>query len=245
MKTQLKFSSILLVGVAILFTNCTGSTGKVPGSLNLKAASLKIGAVPAATISNVSLTSAIVQIQNLVIEENTGNNSQSNMENNTDSNLPDGAAESVKSTEKDDGNIMLSGPYVLDVLSGNALIDNVSLQPGNYKQVNFSFVPNKANAHSIVITGNFNKNGVLIPFTITSDITNSIQLPLSGIGLTITTGTTSSLSIVFDVNAWIKNLDFSTATITNNSINISSTENQPLYTVFISALATNIDTEKE
>jgi hypothetical protein len=244
MKTQMKLTSILLVGAAILFTNCTGSTGKVPGSLNLKAASLKFGAAPAATISNISLTSAIVQIQNLVIEENSGNNSQSNLENNMDSNLPDGTAEGVKMAEKDGGNITMAGPYVLNVLSGNALIDNVSLQPGNYKQVDFSFVPNKTNAHSIVITGNFNNNGILIPFTITSDITNSVQLPLSGTGLTITTGTTSSLSIVFDVNAWIKNLDFSTAIITNNSINISNTENQTLYNVFISALATNIDTEK-
>jgi hypothetical protein len=209
--------------------------------LSLKATVSKVGAVKVVTTSNISLTSAIVQIQNLIIEENSGNNSQSNV----DSNVNDGGSETVKSAENDGGDIKLAGPYVLDVLSGKALIENVSLQAGTYKQVDFSFVPNKTNNHSIVISGNFNNNGTILPFTITSDINNSVQLPLSGTGLTITPGATSALSIVFDVYTWIKNLDFTTATVANNTINISSSENQTLYNSFISALSTNIDTEKE
>jgi len=241
MKTQMKLTSLLLVGVAIFFTNCTSSSSKIPGALSLKATASKVGAVKVTTTSNISLTSAIVQIQNLIIEENSGNNSQSNV----DSNVNDGGPETVKSAENDGGDITLAGPYVLDVLSGKALIENVSLQAGTYKQVDFSFVPNKTNAHSIVISGNFNNNGTIIPFTINSDISSSVQLPLSGTGLTITSGATSALSIVFDVNTWIKNLDFSAATVANNTINISSSENQTLYNAFIIALSTNIETEKE
>lgn len=245
MKTQKNVLSILLIGFAVLLTNCSNNVNSVPGSLTLKAssfASSQLSKAPSVLAPDVTITSAVVQIKDLVIEENTGEGLQSNNENNNSNDGSDGI-EGLKG--EDGGDLTLVGPYVLDVFSGSTLIDNVSLHKGTYKKVDFSFVPGTGNTHSISIGGNYNRNGITVPFTIITDFNSSIQLPLAGTGLTINSGTASSLSIVFNINLWVKNLDFTTAVVKDNVITISATENKALYDVFVNALSTNIDVEKE
>lgn len=235
MKALTKISGVLLLPVALLMTNCTANSVQVSGSLAITTTLSKAIVQPAPT--GINLLSAKIQLQHLRIEENSGNNSQ-----NTDSNTSD--TETTTSAETDNGDALLAGPYILDLLSGTATIDSVSLRPGVYRQVDFDFVPNRTNVHSIEITGTVNNNGVNVPFVITSDIASTVQLPLAGSGITVTSGIRSKLSIVFNIKALLQNVNFKNATISNNTININSNENVSLYSSFITALSGYITTEK-
>lgn len=244
MKTKSKVFNILLVSFAILLTNCSNELNSIPGSLTLKASAFpesSIAKAPSVVSTDLMITSAVVQIQNLVIEENTGEDVQGNNENNDNDN--DKSNDVEESDGEDGGDLTLAGPFVLDIFSGTVFVENVNLLPGVYKKVDFDFLPGSGDTHSIVIGGNYTKNADSIPFSIIADLNSSIQLPLSGTGLTIKSGITSSISILFDINSWIKDLDLSTATITNNSITISAIENVALYNMFMNSLSSNIDVE--
>ncbi len=244
MKTRKIAFSIVILGLMLILTNCKKNEGSsAPGSLNLKAASFKQGQSLKSALTlagNLTVTKAVVKIQNLVIEENSGNDNNVQQGGNDNQ----GGSESKNISEKDGGDLTLVGPYTLDITNGTTQIDNVILQAGTYKKVDFKFVQGTMpDAHSIVIEGSVKQNNVMVPFSIVVDASNTVQLPLAGNGLGIISGASSTLSIVFDINSWIKNLDFSTATANNNIINISSTENPVLYSAFIKALFENIDVE--
>ena len=257
MKTQsivLRLILTFTIGIALIamitmfFSSCKNNEGNAtPGTLRLKAASFKQGQSlksASALAGDINITKAVVNIQDLVIEENSGENGNSQQGNNDKGSDGKDGAEKAKNSAEDGGDLKLAGPFVLDITNTATQIDNVMLQPGTYRKVDFKFVPGTAfDTHSILIEGTVKLNNTMVSFSIVVDTDNTVQLPLAGNGLSIASGISSTLSIVFDVNLWIKNLDFSTATLNNNSIKISSAENQVLYDSFIKALVENIDVE--
>ncbi len=248
METRKIAYNILIIGLMLVLSNCKNNEGNAtPGTLSLKAASFKQGqSLKSASVlaGDITITKAVVNIQDLVIEENSGEKGNSQQGNNDKGSDGKDGAEKAKNSGEDGGDLKLAGPFVLDITNAAAQIDNVMLQPGTYKKVDFKFVPGTTpDAHSIIIEGTIKLNNAMVPFSIIVDTDNIVQLPLAGNGLSIISGVSSTLSIVFDVNLWIKNLDFSTATLNNNSINISSTGNPALYNAFIKAILENIDVE--
>lgn len=261
MKTQnlvLRFILTFAVGVGFIvmvmmvFSSCKNEPVGTPGNVQLKATTpklmLKSGTLAAAGGATIKLDAALVEIKNLRIEENSGNDVQNQSGNQSGDKSNDGkeAAEKNSTAEGgDQGDILLPGPYSLDIISGSAAIDQVSVQPGTYKKVDFNFSAGTgSNGHSITLSGVYtNAQGVAVPFMLTSDFAGTVQLPLAGNGLQVNSGTTSSISILFDDNNWLNALDLSTATVSNGQININATANKTLYEAFVSALSQHIEIE--
>jgi len=255
MRTRIfvKTSITFLIGIALIiiitfsFSQCKKDNSVKPGTIQLKATSQSMG-LKSATIASVAgtitLQTATVEIGNLRIEENSGNDNQ-----NGDQSGNDGVGGNEKNSKAETGvagDLHLAGPYLLDILNGSASIDKVTVQPGIYKKVNFEFIAGSENkGHSIALSGVFvNAQGVSIPFTLTSEVVETIQLPLTGSGIQVNSGNMVSISILFDVSSWLTILDFSTASQNGGRININKDENTALYLAFITEVSKNIDIEK-
>ena len=258
MKTQslvLRLIFTFTIGVAfivmimMLFSSCKNEASGTPGTLQLKATTpklfLKSGVLASVGGATLTLDAAKVEIRNLKIEENSGNDVQNQSGNQSNDTGKDTATKSTKAESADSGDILLSGPYLLDIINGSASIDQVSVQPGTYKKVDFDFYAgNENNGHSIILSGIFtNAQGGIVPFTLTSDFSEAVQLPLAGNGLQVNSGSITTISILFDVNNWLSTLDFNTANQANGRINITKDENTGLYLAFLSALAKHIEIE--
>ncbi len=199
----------------------------------------------------LSIKTADVNIANLQIEENSGNDGQNvgGGDNESGGKDAEGGTDVEGGNENDNGDIVLAGPYSLDIASGSATIGQVSIYPGTFKKVDLDFQTSSSSTHngsSIFITGTYTDNsGTIVPFKIYSSFAQQVKLPFAGNGITVAANSTLTIDIVFDVNAWLTGLNFSSATITNGEIVINSTNNTTLLTTFESNLSKYIDAEKE
>jgi len=231
----------------ISFSSCNkdGNPG-MPGTIQLNA-TVKSALVKSAAILTTSgtltLQTATVEIRDLTIEENSGNDNQNN--NKDGGNEKDNGKDNEKKGQGNDGgDIVLAGPYVLDIVNGVATIDQVNVQPGTYKKVDFDFVAgSKNNGNSILITGEYTSAaGATIPVELTSDLSSTVQLPLTR-NIIVSSGSAVSVSIVFDVESWLNGLDFEFALLTGNKIIINSQQNINLYNSFVAAVKQHIQVE--
>ena len=211
----------------------------------------------------LDISSAFVNIVNLSIEENSGNDvqNQSGSQNEggdsgIDNDSINEGGEGIDNDsinegggEADSSNVFLTGPYALDITTGQAAIAQVSIYPGTFKKVNFLFQTSTATefyGNSIVIKGLYTPtSGSPVPFTIESVYSKHVQLPIANGGITVTANSQVSIAIVFDINAWLSNLDYANALIANGKILINSTNNSSLLSAFETNLSTNIDAEGE
>ncbi len=257
MKKQILISAVYIL-ILLLSAGCKKTN--VPPT---KSAVINMSAVPtkqSATIGQISVSGgqlevfvANVNIANLQIEENSGNDVEQSGDNNDGGNDKSGIFEGCESgdsgSETDNGDIILAGPYSLDISSGTATIDRVSVYPGTFKKVDFNLQVNNDtvfNGNSIIISGNYNKtDGTIIPFTIKSGFSQIVQLPLANNGVTVAANNSVNISIVFDIQNWLSNLDFAGAQISSNKIIIDASNNVNIYNDFNSRLMNYVDTEVE
>lgn len=256
MKTQslvLRFLFTFTIGVAfiimvmLVFSSCKNEPSGAPGTIQLKATSQSQGLKSAKIeLSNVTieLQTASIEIKNLQIEENSGEDNQQGNQSGNDG--KDKGEKESKSNKGDGGDLLLAGPYLLNVLNNSATIDQVPVQPGTYKKVNFEFFAGSENSnHSISLSGTFtNAQGISVPFTLTSEFAETIQLPLAGSGIQVNSGGISSISILFDVNNWLNKLDLTAAIVNNGQISINKVENPGLYLAFITEVSKHVEIEK-
>lgn len=155
----------------------------------------------------LDITSAVINISDLHIKEDSG---------------------------KDD--VILQGPYTIEINNGIASLDQVDVFTGTYKKVDLTFRTGDStalNGHSIIITGYYlTSDGSTIPFTLNSDFAKQIQLPLVNDGVAVSENSTVSISIVFDANAWLNVLNFAYAHITDGKIAINNNNNTSLLNAF-------------
>jgi len=246
MITRNSFTMMIALLMAVTFTQCKNEQSGVPGTLQLKASSnqtLKSATITSVNGASITLDVAKVEIKNLRIEENSGNDNQDGDQSGNEGNYSN--EKNSKSESGDAGDILFPGPYLLDIQGGSASIDQVDVQPGTYKKVDFEFVAgSENNSHSIVLSGIYtNAQGMTVPFTLTSEFAETVQLPLVGDGIQVTSGSISSISILFDVNNWLNKLDFSSANQSNGQIIINKEENSGLYLTFLSSLSQHIEIE--
>ncbi len=205
----------------------------VTNSLNLKA------------VQDFYITAANVNIVNLQIEENSGNDGE-NVEGGNENN---GNETGGSDNETDNGDVLLAGPYSLDISGGYASIGQVNVYPGTFKKVDFSFQTNTSDpfsGSSIVISGNYTStDSTVIPFTIYSAFSQKVQLPLADNGIIVTANNSVVIDILFNVNAWLSGIDFASAIVTNNKILIDNAHNNTLLSVFEANLTAYIDIEGE
>lgn len=245
MKTKKLVTILGMFSLLLYFTSCNKVTNSLPGTIQLNAlassSAIKSAAIKTTT-GTITLSTATVEIQNVTIEENSGNDNENG---GTDvSEAGDGADNEKKSQESDGGDVVLAGPYVLDIVSGNASIDQVSVQPGQYKKVDFDFTAGpENNGNAIFISGEYTSSaGIAIPFELSSDLNSTVQLPLTNT-INVISGSTVSVSIVFEVQSWLNSIDFGNASLTGNKIIISKQQNTALYNAFTAALNKHIQVE--
>jgi len=253
MKT-LKRVSPLMVMAAILFivsgcakenVNSTKSSLLAVDLSTVKSAALNNTGTKGTASSAFTLNSAKVSISDLVIEENSGNDVEQQGEHNDGGNDDENDSNNETGGEKDD--ILLPGPYMLDVVNGSLSIDQVAVYPGTFKKVDFKFnVSNEAGfgGNSIVVKGSYQKpDGTAVPFTLRSDFSQQVQLPVANGGITVAANNTITLTIVLDIQSWINTIDLSGAILTNNEIIIDKTINADLLNLFEANLASSIEVE--
>ncbi|MBE9509893.1 MAG: hypothetical protein IMY71_03375 [Bacteroidetes bacterium] len=162
----------------------------------------------------LNISSVVINISNLHIKEDSGND-----------------------------DVILQGPYTKEISNGIVSFDQVDLFTGTYKKVDLTFQTSESttfNGHSIIITGHYLTAGSsTIPFTLSSDFTKQIQLPLVNNGVTVSENSMVSISIIFDTNVWLSVLDFADANITNGEIAIDNNNNTFLLNAFEANLSSH------
>jgi hypothetical protein len=212
----------------LLLPGCSSQHSGTPGTLQLKSGIPRThskSAWPTAVGGGtITLKSAQMEIRNLKVEPNPNPKDRNGRR-------PDRKRTDAMILTDNYCDSLLAGPYVLDILRCAAPIDEVLIKPGTYKKIDFEFFAGPDNGgHSISLSGIFsNEHRVKVPFRLIADFTKTIQLPLSGNGLKVNPGNILSLTILFDLNNWLNKIDFSTAREVNGQINITTDENQELY----------------
>lgn len=197
------------------------------------------------TTNGFTLNSVKINIAYLIIEENSGNDVEQQGNHNDGGN--DNENKSKEGSNGENGDVLLPGPYVLDVIDGKLTIDQVDVYPGTFKKVDFSFLINNEagfGGNSIVVSGSYQRtDGSVLPVLLKSDFNQQVQLKLANGGVIAAAKSTVALSIVLDIPAWINRLNLSTAVVLNNEILIDKTNNPELLNLFESNLTSNIEVE--
>jgi len=253
MKT-LKRVSPLLVIAAILFlasgcakdnSNLTKSSLLAVDISTVKGAALNSSGTKGDATSAFILNSAKISISDLIIEENSGNDVEQQGDHNDGGNDAETGTDIKAGGEKDD--VMLPGPYTLDVVNGRLAIDQVAVYPGTFKKVDFKFnISNETGfgGNSIVVTGSYQKtDGTSVAVTLRSEFSQQVQLPIAGDGITAAANSTVSVTIVLDIASWMNNIDLSSAVVANNEIIIDKTVNADLLKLFEANLVSSIEVE--
>jgi len=248
MKTLKRISPImiLIAVILVLASGCAKDSSNLTKSSMLN---LSLSTTKSAVLKNVAtdftLNSALINISDLVIEENSGNDVEQDGNHNDGGNDSENDSGNEAGGEQDD--IILPGPYTLDVLNGTVSIDQVAVYPGTFKKVDFTFVTSTEadfGGNSIVVTGSYQQpGGTVVPVVLRSAFSETIQLPLAGNGLTVADNSTVSITIVLDIPSWINNLDLSGAVLTNSEIIIDNTVNEDLLNLFEANLVSSIEVE--
>jgi hypothetical protein len=154
MKVSWRILSILIFSVSIVFISGCKKSNPYSNTSITKSSST----VMKATISNkttnttmdiipvlggqLNVQTAWINIANLQIEENSGNDVEQDGEHNDgDQNEDNNETEDGKEDSLDASDIMIAGPFNLDISSGQALIGSFDVYPGTFRKIDFSFIP--------------------------------------------------------------------------------------------------------
>lgn len=198
------------------------------------------GRIASTTSGDLEITSAKVTIADIHIEENSGNDNEDEGDLDNDEQNEN---EKESDNEGPESDIVLDGPYVLELTNNLSIISDVQVFPGTYKKVNFRFASGPDDA--IIIKGKYTYSGVTTPFTLSSAFDQPIQLLLANGGIIVAANTTKDIDIVFDTDSWLETLDFSAATITNGEVIIDKNNNPQILAGFEAVLKQYIDAEED
>ena len=172
----------------------------------------------------LDLQSAVFSIDSVKIEEHTeGDDDDEHGEHGTDNESGD---------DGDDEEIVMHGPFTVDIASGEVELGTVSVFPGTFTKVEVELRPN-GQPHSIVITGSYEATaGGSTPFTLHSAFSGDFEAPLAGGGLTISEKSVVPIIVSFDLAGMFDGLDFAGATVSGGEILIDDTNNPALLQAF-------------
>ena len=251
MKRKHLISAILSIILVISLTSC-GKKDPTSSSL-LEKSSLVIMKTNAKQDLSLSTTdvsvkggsldiqTALLIIEKFKIEENSGYEGEQEGEHQDNDGGNDGEFEVP--------DIIVTGPFTMDISKGEAFIDSVAVYPGTFKNVDLTFSTNPAapfNNKSIVIEGVFTPTtGAAVSFFLQSEFMQVIQSNIARNGITIAENATIPVVVTFDLAGFFKNMDFGAAQVVDGKILIDSNNNSALLTTFEANLGNYIDVEEE
>ncbi len=267
MKLSLRILAVLALSLAVFWASgCKKSNPYSSASLTKSSTALmKATGSPRAANTTLSdlpvkggklnVQTAWINIADLRIEENSGNDVEQQGENNNgdqggvDNESEGGKEESGGAEDSlDNADITAAGPFNLDISGGQVLIGSFDVYPGTFKKVDFTFTPNVNDpfyGKTMVFSGEFTSDaGTVTPFTLKSEFSKQIQTPIAGGGITVAANSTVEINVVFDLAGWFGNVDFSTAQISNGQILIDASNNAALLSAFEANLEQHVEVEE-
>ncbi len=190
---------------------------------------------------SLNIQSALLNIEKFLIEENFGFDGEQEGEHQDDDNGSD--------NDHDAPDIMVAGPFSIEISKGEAFLDSVAVYPGTFKDLKLNFARKAAapfNGKSLVISGQFAPtNGAAIPFTINSEFAKEIQSQIAGNGIIVPQNAKVPVVVNFDLQAWFSGMDFTNATLVNGAILIDNANNAGLLSAFEANLAKFVEVEED
>lgn len=246
MKLKIFVPVLLIILVANACKKSSAPANKVKSaSITLKATSVKpaykntaAGAGISFPVKNgtLEISSAWVNFGNVNLQENTGNDGEGQYNGGSTSTSDNESS----SQTADSSNIVLPGPYALNVATDTITLSQVQVFPGTFKKVDLTFMVKNDTVfkgNSIVIKGQFKAtSGATFPFMLESKFAKQIELKLAK-GITVSANSKVSIAIVFSLNKWLSTIDLTQAVQTNGVILIDTTHNQAILNTFESALS--------
>lgn len=186
----------------------------------------------------LEISSAWVNFGNVNLQENTGNDGEGQF--NGGSTSTSGNESSTQTS--DSSNVILPGPYALNIATDTITLSQVQVFPGTFKKVDLTFMVKNDTGfkgNSIVIKGQFKPTtGATLPFILESKFAKQIELKLTN-GITVSANSKVSIAIVFSLNKWLGTIDLTQAVQTSGIILIDNTHNQGTLKTFESALSSS------
>lgn len=256
---------VFIFGLGMLLSSCQSSTTPQTQTkssvLQVKATAAPSVGTGATSLADIAVSGGTIAINNanlnlskFILEENTGQNNQNegnnqNGEQDSDDNGNDNEKDNESENEKDAEDIVVQGPFSINLNQNVTELATVEVSAGVFKQADLIFeladtAPFKG--HSIVVEGTFIQDqGSAVPFKIQAKFQNMLQIPLVDKGLNITSNSVVPVVVRFDLSQWVQNLDWVNATKTDGTILIDKNTNTVLHNTFLKNLAQNTDFERE
>jgi len=265
MKISLRFVLFPVMALGLIGVTGCNKTNPTSGGILMKNSTAIVKAINSqqaagTTAAPIPLTggtllvqTAWINIADLRIEENSGFDGEQNGEYNSGDQSENETEDSnEESGGFEDGleapDITAAGPFGLDISEGQAPVGSFEVYPGTFKKVDFTFQPNANDpffGSTIVIDGEFTTDqGTVIPFTLKSEFSQTIQTPLVNGGIVVAADSTVEINVVFDLAGWFLNLDLASAQTTNGQILIDAVNNPTLLAAFEANLAHSVDVEE-
>jgi len=176
-------------------------------------------------------------------QDDDGDNNDVDNENEQDGDFEYGEQDGIEDeNESDTDDIFATGPFALDISGGQALIGTFDIYTGTFKQIDFTYIP--IDGKSVAISGEFIAvAGSPVSFTLESAFAEQVQILLSNGGITVASDSTVELTVVFDLAAWLADVDFSSAQLTDGNILINGSSNPELLAAFEAKLAQYVEVD--
>jgi hypothetical protein len=148
----------------------------------------------------------------------------------------------------EDEEIVITGPFAIDIASGSAVLASVPVFPGTFREANIVFHRDPLapfSGGSVYFRGQyFPTTGDAIPITLRSDFAGEIEVPIANGGITVGSNMTMPIVLTFALDSLFAGMDFATATVSGGEILIDATNNVQLLDRFEQNLAETMELEE-
>jgi hypothetical protein len=132
--------------------------------------------------------------------------------------------------------VVLDGPFAIDIASGSAVLQAVAVFPGTFRRAQFDLhleTQTPFDGDSIVIQGQFQPtSGGAIPFTLRSHLARGLEVPIANGGITVANNAEVTFTVTFDLAAMFAHLDLHSAVVESGAIAIDGSHNATLLAAF-------------
>ncbi len=253
--------TVAIVGAASLslLVGCSGGSSESGATTRQRSSMLTVTAVPggAYAVANpitllggtLDLQTALFSLDRVVIEENTGEDHGEHGQHDSEGEGEEEGGEGPEGGESDSEDIVIAGPFSIDIATGGAVLGSVPVFPGTFRTADLVFRLDGTpplSGDSIYVAGTWRPSGGgSIPFTLRSGFLEQTQVMIANGGIRVGASAIVPIALTFDLAALFGNLDLATAAVVNGEIVIDETNNAHLLAAFETNLVGFVECEHE
>ena len=139
--------------------------------------------------------------------------------------------------ENDEEDVVLEGPFAIDIASGGAVLQSAAVFPGTFRRAEIELHLEGGtpfDGDSIEIQGQFQPTGGggAVPFTLRSHLVRELEVPIANGSVTVASNSTVSFTVTFDLAAMFAHLDLHSAVVEGGAIAIDDSHNTAMLAAF-------------